>query len=93
MDAVDLEQVRGQTGSAVLDLADGKVVKSSGDLDVAHEGTANTLMRLYRIMEDATKCVEDEVEGLKRITVSFADSNYVLTASDKHVYIVRVNSG
>ena len=50
-------------------------------------------MRLYRIMEDATKCVEDEVEGLKRITVSFADSNYVLTASDKHVYIVRVNSG
>ena len=89
MDAFDLEQVRGQTGTAVLDM-EGKVCKSSGDLDAAHEGTANTLMRLYRIMEDANKCVEEE--GLKRITVSFADSNYILTASEKHIYIVRVNS-
>ena len=88
MEAVDLESVQGHTGSAVLDL-EGKVLKASGDLAATQDGAANTLMCLFRIMEDASKCIEDE--GLKRITVSFSDCNYILTATAEHVYIVKAN--
>ena len=59
----------------------------SGDLAASQDGSANILLCLFRIIEDASKCIEDE--GLNRITVSYADCNYIITATDKNIYIVK----
>ena len=59
----------------------------SGDLAASQDGSANILLCLFRIIDDASKCIEDE--GLNRITVSYADCNYIITATDKNIYIVK----
>jgi hypothetical protein len=84
MDA-DLTQIQGQLGTATLDVTDGKIVKATGQLD-GDEGK-NACATLYRMLQDTAKCLEKE--PMRRLSISFADHAFVVTLSERYVYVVK----
>lgn len=83
---VELELVPNQVGSAILNRdGGGTVVKSSGLL--SDENGAGVCAHIYQMLLDTSICLGDE--PLKRMSILFADHNYVVTLGSKHIYIVR----
>mmetsp|Transcript_33960 Transcript_33960/g.32397 ORF Transcript_33960/g.32397 Transcript_33960/m.32397 type:complete len:87 (+) Transcript_33960:91-351(+) len=80
-----LLSVTRQTGTAILDF-DGRVLKSSGDLEMNSD---DSLATLYNILKDSLKLKND----IKKVTVLYNDFNYVLSMNEKNVFIVKVQSG
>mmetsp|Transcript_23156 Transcript_23156/g.39191 ORF Transcript_23156/g.39191 Transcript_23156/m.39191 type:complete len:91 (+) Transcript_23156:65-337(+) len=85
---VDLEQVPSQTGTATVDINNGKILKLTGSL--TGERGEIQCMKLYHILLDSAKCIGDE--HLKRISVSFDSHKFILTTAKSHVYIVKIPS-
>ena len=84
---VELEQVSGQLGTALLD-NDGKIIKSTGEL--ATEDAKAHCLAVYRMLQDTAKVLEGE--PMKRISISFSDFSFVATLSERNIYIVKVQS-
>ena len=82
---VDLTQIQGQLGTAILDVTDGKIVKATGQLD-GDEGQ-NACTTLYRMLQDTAKCLDKE--PMRRLSISFADHAFIVTLSERHVHIVK----
>ena len=85
---VELELVPNQCGTAILDAADGKMCKSTGDLSTSPTDEGQMICSsIYRILLDTSKCLGNE--PMRRLSVSFSDHNYVVTLGEKHIYIVK----
>ena len=86
MSDVDLESIPNQVGSAILARdGGGTVLKSTGCL--TEENSAGICAHIYQMLLDTSVCLAEE--PLRRMSVLFADHNYVITLSEKHIYIVR----
>jgi hypothetical protein len=86
---VDLESIPNQVGSAILNRdGGGTVVKSTGQL--ADETGAGVCALIYQMLLDTSTCLGEE--PLRRMSILFADHNYVVTLGSKHIYIVRVDA-
>jgi len=83
---VNLELVVSQQGTAILNLINGEVVKSSGAL--AGPNYVALLATLDRIIKDCLKCLK--MEPLKRISIIFNDSSFVITTVENYAYIAKV---
>ncbi len=87
---VDLEQVPNQCGTAILEAADGRVCKATGDfLALASEGQI-ICSSIYRMLMDTSKCLGNE--PMRRLSISFSDHNYIVTQGEKHIYIVKTRT-
>ena len=85
---VDLTTVRGQIGTAVLDAQDGKVLRSSGELE--GEAGVKAAATVFRLLQDMAKCLRNE--PMRRLTISFSDHVWVVTISDKCVFLAKVKN-
>ena len=86
MTDVDLEGVPNQVGAATLTRdGGGTVIKSSGTL--AEEGGAGVCAHIYQMLLDTSVCLGKE--PLRRLSILFADHNYVVTLGENHIFIVR----
>jgi hypothetical protein len=74
-------------GTATLDF-DGKIIKSSGDLEMNKDESNITIGTLYNILKDSSKLKNE----IKKITVSYNDFNYVLSMNEKNIFIAKVQS-
>jgi len=87
---VELELVPNQIGTAILDMTDGKVLRSTGDLSSGEEGRANCAS-VYRMLLDTSKCLGSE--PMRRLSITFTDHSYIVTLGEKHIYIIKLSSG
>ncbi len=86
MTDVELDAVPNQVGTAILTRdGGGTVVKSSGAL--SEEGGAGVCAHIYQMLLDTSVCLGDE--PLRRMSILFADHNYVVTLGEKHIYIAK----
>ena len=83
---VDLTQVQGQTGTATLDVSSGGVLRATGDL-LGDEGK-RACAAVFRMLQDTSKCLRNE--PMRRLSITFSDHAFVVTLSDKAVYIAKV---
>ena len=86
MAEVDLTQVQGQVGTATLDVSDGKVLRSTGELEgeVGRKAAAT----IFGMLQDTAKCLRNE--PMRRLSISSSDHVWQVTISDKYVYVVKV---
>ena len=82
--AVDLESspVQGQLASAVLDL-EGNMI--GGQLP-AHDAST-----LFSMLSEAGSFLD--LDGFRRLTVTFPSVRYVVARDETHVYIVQTKTG
>ena len=86
MEEVDLTQVQGQIGSATLDATDdGKIIKATGEL-LGVDGKI-VCTTIFRMLQDTSKCLGNE--PMRRLSISFTDHVYVVTLTEKFVYLVK----
>ena len=83
---VELESVPSQIGTAILDVSDGKILRSSGDL--ASEEATTVCASIFRLLLDTSKCLGSE--PMRRLSVTFSDHSYIVTLGDKNIYIVKL---
>ena len=79
----DLTQVTNQTGTAILKVATGNVVKATGELVDATEA----IQLLHQIVLDTGILLQGD--PLRRITVSFSAHQYDMTIVSGSLYIVK----
>jgi len=81
---MDLEAtpVQGQLASAVLDL-NGNLVR--GQLS-PHDASL-----LFQMLVETANL--KEIEGFRRMTVTFSSIRYIVARDDSHVYIVQTRAG
>jgi hypothetical protein len=81
---LDLEAspVKGQLGSAVLDL-NGRLIQCGGKL------TDHNAIILYKMLLEVGMLKDETVE---RVTVGFASAVYAVARDDTHVYVVKIKA-
>mmetsp|Transcript_12640 Transcript_12640/g.16599 ORF Transcript_12640/g.16599 Transcript_12640/m.16599 type:complete len:95 (+) Transcript_12640:149-433(+) len=83
--AYDLEQVANQTGTAIIKIDDGGILKTTGDLSSEEGG--KVLSSLRQIVMDTGAVLQQD--PLQRISVMYSSYQYVITLSDSKIYIVK----
>jgi hypothetical protein len=92
---LDLEAspIPGQTGWAVMDLQ-GTVIRCQSFQDQDCKLLFQMLQESATIVAKAEKSGDnDSDDGLRRLTVTFAESRFVVTRDESHVYLVRTRVG
>eukprot|EP00127_Corallochytrium_limacisporum_P002234 Clim_evm22s109 gene=Clim_evmTU22s109 len=79
----ELQNIEGQEGILVLTIG-GNSVKTSGTFN---EGDPILKRLLFSIVCDVRGVLEDE--PLKRITLTQANTNYLLTVDNDYIYVVQ----
>ena len=65
--------------------------KATGELALLQDASASvTLSALYHILQDATKCLEND--SPRKISVVYSDHNFVLTTTDKNICIAKIQT-
>jgi hypothetical protein len=59
-------------------------------IQLADETGAGVCALIYQMLLDTSTCLGEE--PLRRMSILFADHNYVVTLGSKHIYIVRVDA-
>mmetsp|Transcript_124048 Transcript_124048/g.185397 ORF Transcript_124048/g.185397 Transcript_124048/m.185397 type:complete len:100 (+) Transcript_124048:233-532(+) len=93
---LDLEAspIPGQTGWAVLDLQ-GTVVRCQSLQDQDCKLLFQMLQESATILtaSPANNKEAEDIDGLRRLTVTFAQSRFVVTRDESHVYLVQTRVG
>ena len=78
--------IPGQQAWAILDLH-GNLVRSSPPLPTGLPPVVHDAKTLYGMLVEATPIVAKE--GLKRMTVNFSQTRYVVARDEHHIYLVQ----
>jgi hypothetical protein len=90
---LDATPVTGQLASAVLDAATGAMVRGGGSSNSNNNNklsiSEHNASILYQMLLE-TGQLKKELPIVRRLTVTYSHSRYIVTRDENHVYIVQV---